>query len=381
MDHRRCNRFLLSIAALVAAQTGGLAAARSCDAAGAITRTEHLQVGARNRAYRLHLPPAYDGVMPLPLVLVFHGSFETAEDIERVTQFSRLADAQRVIVVYPEGVRRRWNDGRSPVAARTDDVGFVTALITRLEDTLAIDPTRIYAAGMSNGGMFVQRLGCELSGIIAAIAPVDGTMPAGVAASCRPAQPVSVIEFHGTKDAYVLWHGGMVRVLGGRTLSVPDTVAQWRQQDACPERPRVVEEPPQDPRASMRVRRETYGPCRDRNDVVLYTVEGGGHTWPGGPEDPLIFTGRVNRDVSATDVIWAFFAQHPKRSATMLAGAARPRTLFQDAAAGRSSPASNLPNVSGSRVTSYVLWPFGILSDVVQLVTTLSTKYVPVSAW
>jgi len=282
-----------------------------------------LQVGEFKRFYRIHVPPVYDGKTPLPLVLVFHGRSELARDIAEITQFSELADRQGFIVVYPVGVREHWNDGRTAIpifsAGNYDDVGFIAVLLQRLEAILAIDTNRIYATGMSNGGMFVQRLACELDGVFAAIGPVDGTLPFDIAPRCIPKQPVSVIEFHGTNDAYVHWQGGSVRAVGGKTLSVPKTVAHWRTLEHCAETPDIVYGPHKDPDEPQRVRRERYGSCRDGTEVVLYAIEGGGHTWPGGPDDPLLFAGEVNQDISATNLIWGFFSEHPKVSAVVTA--------------------------------------------------------------
>lgn len=277
-----------------------------------------LQVGEFKRFYRIHVPPAYDGKTPLPLVLVFHGRSELARDIAEITRFSKLADRQGFIVVYPVGIREHWNDGRiaTPIfaAGNYDDVGFIATLLQRLEGSLAIDMNRIYATGMSNGGMFVQRLACELDGTFAAIGPVAGTLPVDITPRCTPKQPVSVIEFHGTNDAYVHWQGGSVRAVGGKTLSVPKTVAHWRALDHCAETPDIEYGPHNDPDEPQRVRRERYGSCREGTEVVLYAIEGGGHTWPGGPDDPLLFAGAVNRDISATNLIWRFFSEHPKGS-------------------------------------------------------------------
>ncbi len=260
---------------------------------------------------------------PLPLVLVFHGRFQGARDISEWTDFNAVAEAYGFIAAYPIGIKSHWNDKRIAVpimnAGNYDDVGFVKTLLAHLEATLAIDPTRIYATGMSNGAMFVQRLACELPGIFAAIGPVSGTLPSNVAPQCTSSQPVSVIEIHGTKDAYVHWDGGSVRGLGGKTLSVPQTIAHWRQLEGCPSTPDITYHPKRDPRDRTRVRRETYGPCRSVTEVALYAIEGGGHTWPGGPDDPRIFSGHVNRDISATTLLWAFFEQHPQPTSLLVA--------------------------------------------------------------
>lgn len=278
-----------------------------------------VQVREFKRSYRLHLPPTYDGKTPVPLVLVFHGRSEGARDIAEITQFNAVADQRGFIVVYPIGIREHWNDGRlaTPIfaAGNYDDVGFVAALLTHVEATFAIDPRRIYATGMSNGGMFVQRLACELDGTFAAIGPVDGTLPSNLVSSCTPKEPVSVIEFHGTRDAYVHWEGGSVRAIGGKTLSVPQTIAHWQQQNGCPNDVTIEYVPAKNTEDPTRVRREQHGPCREGSAVVLYAVEGGGHTWPGGPSDhSLPFLGQVTQHISATETMANFFEQHPKIS-------------------------------------------------------------------
>ena len=278
-----------------------------------------IQVREFKRFYRIHVPPAYDGKTPLPLVLVFHGRSEGARDIAEITQFSDVADQRGFIVVYPIGIREHWNDGRlaTPIfaAGNYDDVGFIATLLAHLQGTLAIDPHRIYATGMSNGGMFVQRLACELDGTFAAIGPVDGTLPSNLVSSCTPKEPVSVIEFHGTRDAYVHWEGGSVRAIGGKTLSVTQTIAHWQQRDGCPNDVTIEYVPAKDPADPTHVRWERHGPCREGSEVMLYAIEGGGHTWPGGPSDrSLPFLGQVTQHVSATEAIANFFEQHPKMS-------------------------------------------------------------------
>lgn len=365
----RCSGQMVTLLAVVASAVG---MAASPLAAHAEDRLESLQVSQLRRTYRLHLPPASDGTEPRPLLLVFHGGFETAADVEDDTGFNRLADRNGFFVVYPVGIRRRWNDGRvaNPQAfGMPDDVAFVAQLIQHLRARFAIDPARIYATGMSNGGMFVQRLGCELSDTIAAIAPVDGTMPSRLAPGCAPMRAMSVMEFHGTKDAFVPWHGGTVRALGGKTLSVPDTLARWRMLDGCGEARRGSVMPTQDPTRELRVRREASGPCRDRSEVIGYTIEGGGHTWPGGPENLLLFSGPVTHELSATELIWAFFEQHPKRAPTELAASPDDSSAIHElpepSRANSLSPAPTpLTMLSG-----YVLFPFGVLSNVLHTMT------------
>ena len=274
-------------------------------------RTESIEIGAVQRIYHVHLPATAPIGGRLPLVLVFHGGGGRAKGAARLYGFSELADARGFVVVYPEGVDRQWNDGRGTTGL-VDDVGFVSAMIDHLRNTLPIDPHRIYATGMSNGGILSHRLGCELSGKIAAIGPVAGTIAAPEAPRCAPKTSVSVVEFHGTEDRFVLYEGGDIlnQPARGRVLSVEDTTALWNRLDGCPTTPRLADLPPSHPDDATRIRRATYGPCRSTSDVALYTVIGGGHTWPGTAWFPLL--GPVSRQINATEIIWEFFERHPK---------------------------------------------------------------------
>lgn len=275
--------------------------------------------GGRERTYHVHVPTTVQTGGPLPLVLVFHGGGGTGVGAARLYGFNQLADARGFLAVYPDGVDRHWNDGRRPAGERwvnavlLDDAGFISALIDHLRATVQIDPRRVYAAGMSNGGIFSHRLACELSGKIAAIAPVAGTIAAPEAPQCAPGAPVSVIEWHGTDDRFVPYEGGEIlrRAEGGRVLSVDETIALWAKLNGCPAAVQRSNLAPVDPADHTRVRRTVYGPCRLESEVALYTIEGGGHTWPG--TAPLAIIEPTSRQVNATQVIWEFFERHPRR--------------------------------------------------------------------
>jgi polyhydroxybutyrate depolymerase len=282
-------------------------------------RDETLQSGGHERAYHVHLPPDAKTGRPRPLVLVFHGGGGTGLGAARLYGFNQLADARGFLVAYPDGIGRRWNDGRSPTGERwlsappQDDVGFVSALIDHLRAEFPIDPRRMYATGMSNGGILSHRLGCELSGKIAAIAPVAGTIAMAEAPRCTPGAPVSVIEWHGTEDRYVPYGGGDIlgRPRAGRVLSLDATAALWATLDGCPREAQRSNLAPADPADATRVRRSAYGPCRSGSDVAVYTIEGGGHTWPG--TAPIAILGPTTRQINATQVTWEFFERHPRR--------------------------------------------------------------------
>ncbi len=271
--------------------------------------TGRLAVNGVDRTYLLFVPSTYHQEHPAPLVLVFHGAGGRPRSFARHTGFSALAEREGFVVAYPAGIDRRWNDGRGYGVSR-DDVGFVRALLDTLGRQLGIDPKRIYATGISNGAMFTYRLACDLPGVFAAIAPVAGAMPAALVPSCPRDAPVALAAFQGTADPLVPYGGGGVAARRGQVLSAVESVALWARTDGCAAEPADTLEPDRITDGT-RVKLSTWTGCRDGRDVHLYTIEGGGHTWPGGPAaGPAV--GRVTRDLDATAAIWTFFSRHPK---------------------------------------------------------------------
>ncbi len=175
---------------------------------------------------------------------------------------------------------------------------------------MAIDSHRIYATGISNGAMFTYRLACDLPGVIAAIAPVAGALPAQLAENCPRALPVAVIALQGTADRLMPYGGGGVARRRGRVLPAEQSVGFWANVAGCAAEPVITAEPDR-VADGTRVRREAYPGCRDGRDVVLYAIVGGGHTWPGGPPAGRS-VGRVSRELDATRTIWDFFQRHPR---------------------------------------------------------------------
>lgn len=279
---------------------------------------QSIEFEGRMRSYLLYLPPAVSQQSALPLLLAFHGGGGQGQSMQGLTGFNALASQKGFIVVYPDAVDKNWNDGRgSPFLASQregiNDTGFVSALIDHLSHNLNIDAKRIYAIGMSNGGIFSQMAGCELAGKIAAIAPVAGSMATKLAPSCNPARPIPVMMIMGTDDPLVPWQGGaVVADKRGTVLSVADTIKKWVTFDGCDSAPAVTREPDKDPQDGTQVRREAYSGCKNSTEVILYAVEGGGHAWPGGPQyAPQALIGKTNRDINASQLIWDFFSRHP----------------------------------------------------------------------
>jgi polyhydroxybutyrate depolymerase len=276
--------------------------------------------GGLERTYSIHISSTYDQTRPTPLVIVLHGGGGTGQGMPKLTSFNAVADRENFVIAYPDGIEGHWNDGRGMQQYRTqieniDDVGFISALIDRLSAELNIDARMIYVTGISNGGMMSHRLGCELSQKIAAISPVASNIPVNMASVWSPSRPVPVLIINGTDDPLVPWAGGDIH-LGktefGEVLSVADTVKFWVGKDQCSSSPVVTQLPDKDPADGTTVRQEIYGGCQDGAEVVLYAIEGGGHTWPGGLQYlPELIIGKTSREFNASEVIWQFFKAHP----------------------------------------------------------------------
>jgi len=303
-----------ALAGLVAA---GLAVGTATARAQTVVRT--LTVGGFERSYRLHVPPDLPRNGTLALILVFHGRGGDGAGMERLTGFSALADRAGFVVAYPDGVGRSWNDGRAMSGSEAqrrnvDDVAFVAAVIDSLSAELRLDPRRIFATGLSNGGTFAHYLAANLSRRIAAIASVAGGLAWPFAQHFAPAAPVSVLIMQGTADPLVPYRGGAVaggRL--GREAGAEATAELWEDADGMRAEPATGSLPDTDPNDHCRVSWQRWSGGRKRTEVWLYKLEGGGHTWPGGPQYlPRRLVGRVCRDFDATFAIWDFFLGHEK---------------------------------------------------------------------
>lgn len=310
---------LLLIAAALAVGMAPLSAAQS---GLATSEVRSISFGGHERTFRIHIPALSGRATPVPLVLALHGGGGTGGGMERLTLggLNRLADRDGFVAVYPDGVERHWNDGRGNQQYRAqrdniDDVGFIAALIAHLSQTLPVDRRRVYATGISNGGLMSLRLARELADRIAAIAPVAASMSEQIVQMRDPARPISVLLIAGTKDPLVPYEGGEIGFRGGqkigKVVAVAETITYWATFNQCPPAPAITMEPDRDPQDGTRVRREAHGPCRDGTEVILYAIEGGGHTWPGGQQYlPERVVGRTTRDIDANEVIWSFFKRY-----------------------------------------------------------------------
>ena len=293
-----------------------LGAASQAGAAMPLEPGDHQRTATANgqtRAYLVHIP--HGGLdEPAPVVLALHGAGINAQVMVRLSGLNAKSDEAGFVAVYPNGSGLgdwvlTWNAGGFPekIAERKpDDVAFIEAVLDDLGAVVPVDPKRVYATGLSNGAMMCYRLAAELSGRIAAIAPVSGTLALD---QWAPDRPVPVLHFHGTADRIVPFGGpgeNMRKLLAFK--SVADTIRLCREANHCSVEPETVQIPDTIDDGTTVVR-STYAPEDTGAEVVLYTIENGGHTWPG-QSPPNRFLGKSTKDVAANDVIWDFFKRH-----------------------------------------------------------------------
>ena len=258
------------------------------------------------RTFKIHLPPTYDGVTPLPLVVALHGGGHDADTMEYISQLSAKADLENFIVVYPNGrkfVTRTWNAGNCCGAAANlniDDVGFIVKMMDSLESKYSIDTNSVYLTGASNGGMLAYRIACEQPQLFAAVAPVATTMV--TSDPCSPSQEVPILHIHSSLDTHVPLSGGFGSGPSGAYMPPNDSIINvWRQNNNCT-----------GTRDTIYNQLGTVGVewtnCSNCSELLVYITSDGGHSWPGGKQT-------VNGDIpsqqlNATDLIWSFFSNH-----------------------------------------------------------------------
>jgi len=252
-------------------------------------------VDGTQREFMIHLPPAYSPDLPMPLVLNLHAYTRTILDHESLTQMSIKADQEGFIVVYPQalGDPPKWVGQYGDVTGQVDRA-FFTALLAHLRQYVNVDPARIYATGFSNGAEMAVALGCFMSDTFAAIAVVAGKHVEH--ALCYLERPVSVLAIHGTAD--------YINPMKGNDwgASLDTWIGAWRGRNGCNAEP-DVEYP------FLRVTKKTWSNCNENVEVTLYLREGGDHVWPGSVAGNQQEGSEA--DLSATEIIWEFFREHP----------------------------------------------------------------------
>jgi polyhydroxybutyrate depolymerase len=278
--------------------------------------TRSITVGGMSRSYIVHAPKGHDQRTQMPVVLALHGATMNGAMMAWFSDLNRKADEAGFVAVYPNGTGSRsslfWNGGNccgSAMEDNVDDVAFISALLDDLTRAYPVDPRRIYATGMSNGAIMAYRLASELSNRIAAIAPVAGAVGTQIN---QPKRPLSVLHFHGTKDEYIPFLGGIGEKSLSRTTfcSVDHSIQTWVKLNGCEEKPRTdVLSKDSD---ELIVTRQSYEGGKGGAEVSLVVIEGGGHTWPG-RKSPAKALGKSATKVSANDLMWQFFQKHPMK--------------------------------------------------------------------
>lgn len=276
-----------------------------------------LNWGKYERTYWVHLPPNVEKAKDLAILFVLHGGSGTAKGMSGFTygRFNELADQNNFIVVYPQGVGRHWNDGRKSNKTKSwrenvDDVGFLVEIVNSLKKKYRIDSEKVFTSGISNGGFMSTRLLCDRSDVFKGGAVVTATISEDYFPNCKPKNNVGVLVMNGTDDPMVPYDGGEAQVLWskrGKVISTDDYLEFWRKHNGCDSKKTIVDLPDKENDGTS-VSKQTFNKCKKGGDVVLYKINGGGHTWAGGLEilsERLL--GKTSRDINACDEIWEFF--------------------------------------------------------------------------
>lgn len=265
------------------------------------------------RMYRVHVPASYNSTTVTPLLIALHGGGGNMDYQANDKYYGLISKSEKegFIVAFPNGYSKlksgkfaTWNAGACCGGARdgkVDDAGFIRQMVDKLAGQLNVDRTRIFATGMSNGGMMSYRLACEMPDVFKAIAAVAGT---DNTTACNPGSPVSILHIHAKDDDHVLFGGGAGAGAFkdeskiANFISVPDTVSKWVGLNRCDRTPRRILE-----KADAYC--DAYSRCQGNAEVRLCVTASGGHSWPGGIKP------RGNQPassaISANDVMWDFF--------------------------------------------------------------------------
>ncbi|HEY5948275.1 MAG TPA: PHB depolymerase family esterase [Kofleriaceae bacterium] len=251
-----------------------------------------VMVGSAMRTAKVHVPASYDPSKRTPIVFDIHGRTQNASGEMTLTHSIAKSDAEGFIAIYPESATSptSWNSGTCCEPATTnnlDDTGFFAKLLDEAQARLCVDTARVYMMGMSNGAYESHRLGCELADRIAAIGPVAGLL---LFQGCSPTKPMPVMMVNGTADSLSQYQ------------YVAQGVSFWKAKNGCTTMATTF--------TNGDASCVTYGGCTGNSDVVLCTIQDGGHQWPGG--EALPFLGTKSDNLIATDALWDFFVAHPR---------------------------------------------------------------------
>jgi polyhydroxybutyrate depolymerase len=321
---------------------------------------EKIDVDDVSRSYVVHLPKGYDQQQHYPVVILLHARNQDADDMARLTHFNQLADKDGIIAIYPNATRGQWNigvraeqpsaatprrgggrrggwggggwpgggggggypggggggypgggqsGGQNPEANKNrpepaDDVAFLNQMLDALALKYSVDTRRIYATGLEDGGFMALRVGCSMSDRVAAIAAVGAALPKTMI--CLPSRAVPALFMNGTDDPIVPDNGGTYKPGQFHVLSAEDSAKAWAKFDRCGEKPAQDKISPLQ-KGGKETKTYAYSGCQDNAQVVLYSVKGGGNTWPGGEQYMTEKeVGKTSDALNANETIWSF---------------------------------------------------------------------------
>jgi polyhydroxybutyrate depolymerase len=268
-----------------------------------------------NRIYYLHRPSSFNKNKSYPLVIALHGLGGNGERTAVFTGFNKISDKEGFIVVYPDGhiIKHTGKEIRCWRLDVDTDVKFISSLIDKISKDYKIDSKRIYATGISNGGMMCYVLSAKLSDKLSATASLVSSLSKRQLEKLPESKAIPLIIMNGTDDPVVPYNGGYIKIMGlklGQVVSTEELVKYFVKRNNCSTTPVIVYEEDKDPNDGTKVRKELYS-SSNNTEVILYAIEGGGHSWPGtfkGKEK----SGKTSQDINASEVIWEFFKKHNK---------------------------------------------------------------------
>lgn len=292
-----------------------------------------VKAGGIDRKFYIHSPVLSAAEQKLnksiPLIIGLHGGGSSVNDFIRDAKqgFIKIANRENVLIVYPEGIEKHWNDGNRSCCGtgkcrlrseNIDDVGFISDIINFMIHGHNADKSRVYICGVSAGGLMAYRLALEIPEQIAAIGVVASTMHIDhelMTTRLKTKRPVSVMLMNGTADKVMPWEGGQLAAFlkFGMLKPTPWTVNYWCIHNGCKTPTKRIDLPNKHWFDGCRAYKEVYKGGREDTEVVLFGLEGGGHTWPDGAKSPVQFlVGRVCRDVNGCEEFWSFFKRHKR---------------------------------------------------------------------
>jgi polyhydroxybutyrate depolymerase len=275
-----------------------------------LARADSIVSGGITRQYEIFKPASQRG--PLPAVILLHGGGGTGAQLERFTDFDRIAASAGIVALYPQGVGHEWNDHRGPGGqSSADDRQFLLDLVDQLAAKGIVDPARIYVVGISNGGLMALDMACNHADRLAGIGVVAASLPLGY--RCEPSRALPIVFFHGTEDRFIPFEGG--RIAGqfaterGSVISAEETIAFFVQSSGCRTRDfRSLPDPV--PPDGTHVTVFSYGDCRSGGAVESVIIDGGGHSWPGARQGFVLdhLLGPSSRAIDTSVELWRFFS-------------------------------------------------------------------------